>query len=942
VTYLVNLNRRIFLNVAFICLVLSFNGSEIRAQSIPLDSLITAVKNLSEDGGNESRIEQLKEQSRLYYTQGLPEYLIGQLYSQWGDHHQKLYQFDSAISYYRKAIDQLIIESDPKRLADAYYALGGVYMDIEEYVLSAEILFKTLEIYDSLGMTRPMAKTLNSIGNTYYYSGDSQIAIDYYRRAIELYKQLDLPIDVSRVMGNMASMYNMIGQNDSAVIIYQTGLDLIEDMEAYQIELGHYCGLGIVMEETGRLDEAYVFYRKAFDMAKANKLDLDLAESHQNLGYYYLAVNQLDSAEWYAKKTLDYAERYHNFQLRSNAFEILHMTYNRQGRLKEAYEYLSLLRVEEDSIFDLTSARQLNALNAELEAARKERELARKDLELGRIESEVRAQKGTRNLLIAGLFFTAIIVVLVVRSQRINEKANVLLKKKNQEIQKKNEEIQLIEQAKNKWFVNIAHELRTPLTLIKGPVDHLMQIEGLEEDDKMLMSIASRNVQHLENLTNEILDLSKLEEGKVKLRMDVCDFVKMTRETVESFKSVAIKEGVTLTFNYVEGLPIFLNLDEQKFRKVLSNLLSNAIKFTPDEGEIQVLLKEYDGDISLKVIDSGVGINADEVEKIFDRFFQASNQKFSAHGGSGVGLSMSREITELHGGSLTCDSEPGKGSTFEVRLPASLKLSGAKIAELVEVEGPHSGHSQHIRKKKIFVADDNPDMRSYLESFLVTKYQTVLFADGKALMEKIKEEKPDLIISDIMMPRMDGSTLAKRLKENPEWRSIPFISVTAVADENEKLDVLRMGVDDYLIKPFNPEELLIRIENLLANRDEREKATDEDEIAEESFQERLVKQLEEVVKKYISDADFNVMRLADEVSMSERQLYRYLKQTTGLTPANFIKEIRLQRAFELARRNVYSTTAELSYEVGFQNPSYFTTVFRKRFGKKPSDFMDES
>ncbi len=912
-------------------------------QEPDFDSLTGRIENLIIES-DPSVPQALIRLSQDYFNSNNPEYDLGHLANSWGKYYQSIYQFDSAIKYYQKALDNFQNGSDSLRIAQVLYDLALSYSDIEEYIYSTQLLMMSLEIREQLGTGKEIADVLNKIANNYYYSGDEDIAYSYYVKAWANYEDIGDDDGVLKVLGNLGALFNLEGDNDSALYYYNLARELSDEETNYERRYDITVGLGIVYEETGKLVKAYENYRKAFDIAMEHGSELDKAFAYQNFGYYYLKTKKLDSAEWYADITLEYSARLKNFQLRSNSLEILHEVYFEKQLYRKSYQTLTTLRNELDSVFNITAERQLNALQLQYESERKEKEMAQMDLIMQKQEMQAKESRVIRNTLIGITFGLFIIIILVIRSQKLKERANKALKKKNEEIQSKNDQIQSIEVAKNKWFVNIAHELRTPITLVKGPLEQLGKSDYFEEDDRIFLDIATRNISQLENLTSEILDLSKLQESKLTLSKEITDIAELLTEISESFSEIARKNKIHLTYENDTESQIYLEIDRRKLQKAVNNLMSNAVKFTREDGKVKIRLLENVMSVIVQVSDTGHGIDKKELPFVFDRFYQAANQEGANVGGSGVGLSLSKEIVELHGGEINVTSDLGVGSTFEIRLPASLKIEESELPSLSEGSKRTAGNGKPSiapKEKIVYLADDNPDMRDYIISFLEDKYLVKSFNDGKEIINELDIAIPDLIICDIMMPRMDGISLAKKLKEREEWRNIPFIIVTAVTDEQQKIMTLRVGIDDYIIKPFNPEELLIRIENLISNQENRESSGVLQPEEVESYQEKLISKLEEEVKNNIADPDFNVIRLAHAGSLSERQLYRYLKQTTGFTPANFVKEIRLQRAFELARRNAYSTTAELAYAVGFQHPNYFVTVFKKRFGKRPSDFLKE-
>ena len=343
------------------------------------------------------------------------------------------------------------------------------------------------------------------------------------------------------------------------------------------------------------------------------------------------------------------------------------------------------------------------------------------------------------------------------------------------------------------------------------------------------------------------------------------------------------------------------------------------------------------------VKDNGRGIPSVDIDRVFDRFFQSSRDSQEVTGGTGIGLALSKEIAEMHGGQLTVTSTPGMGSSFTLVLPEEIEASkasfGAEKTSLEDVESglivSPDGVMSVDRKPKLLLLEDNEDMATYISSLLTDHFEVKNARSGIQGLELLGSYDIKFIISDIMMPEMDGVTFLKKVKSDPLWKHLPFIHLTALSDESLKKELLRIGVDDFLMKPFDQEELIIRVHNLYNNYMQRI-SLDGESKKEVSHDEKMMNILKKEVLDHLEDTNFNVLRLADGAAMSERQLYRYLKSTTGLTPLQFIQEIKLTKANDLARKKVYSSTSELSSAVGFKQPAYFASLFEKRFGKKPA------
>lgn len=398
-----------------------------------------------------------------------------------------------------------------------------------------------------------------------------------------------------------------------------------------------------------------------------------------------------------------------------------------------------------------------------------------------------------------------------------------------------------------------------------------------------------------------------------------------------------------------------LNIDANKITTIVNNLLANAVKFTPSDKLVRLelhLSQENHDSVEIKVIDSGIGISAEDLPHVFERFYQASGNEHGAYGGSGVGLALSQELAKLHGGLISVSSEINVGSAFALVLPGSLVT--IKEVELINIPFADESDVSDVldlpevlegERPKILLVEDHADMRKYIVNLLQQHYQVKEASDGHEALQVLHEFPADLIISDVKMPGMDGLTFAKKVKADEKYRLTPFINLTAHANEKDKLTALKTGVDDYLTKPFDAEELLARVQNLISNARERKRALEELDAIEElqkdlSHDEQVMFDLEALVKERLSDSAFSVTELAQLAAMSASSLGRHIKKMTGLTPGQFIRDVRLQKAIQLLESRQFPTIAEVVYAVGFEDVSSFSRLFKKRFGKSPSHYVD--
>ena len=511
-----------------------------------------------------------------------------------------------------------------------------------------------------------------------------------------------------------------------------------------------------------------------------------------------------------------------------------------------------------------------------------------------------------------------------------------------------------LDQLKTKFFTNVSHEFRTPLSLIISPLDKIIR-NTKDDDQKKQLNLVHRNAMRLLNLVNQLLDFRKIEVQGLKLHPAIGDIVQFAKDTSYSFTDIAEKKRIQFSFSSnVDNLEIYF--DKDKIEKILFNLLSNAFKYTHDNGMVSVRLvytPRYDdkeGTVSIEVQDSGIGIPADKHKKIFERFFQTDVPQSMVNQGTGIGLAITKEFVKLHNGVITVNSEPDKGTCFKVTLPAKkiyepfthpiTNPASIENAEQVIVE-----ESQSNRKKKtIVIVEDNEDLRFYLKDNLKGQYHVQEATNGKEGWEKIKLLNPDLIVSDIMMPLMDGVELARKVKTETLTAHIPIILLSAMGSEEKQLEGLSVGVNDYITKPFTFEILASKIRNLIAQQKLLQKRfqtqieVNPSEVTVTPVDEKLLRQALEIVEKHIDNPDFSVEDFSREMFMNRVTLYRKILSITGKTPLEFIRSIRLKRAAQLLEKSGMSI-AEIAYEVGFNNPKIFSKFFKEEFHVLPSQYI---
>lgn len=567
-------------------------------------------------------------------------------------------------------------------------------------------------------------------------------------------------------------------------------------------------------------------------------------------------------------------------------------------------------------------------------------------------------------------FFASIFTFNRYRTIRLKRQKAALeleVEKRTKTISEQAEQLKSLEKLKSRFFANVSHELRTPLTLMLGPISKLKKGSLPKEKAQKLIDFLQNNSMHLLKLVNEILDLSKLESNRLEIQESNINLYDFLNQIIIQFQTLGENDASDLFFEYQLDRDLNISLDAGKFEKILHNFLSNALKFTPIDGRIEVAATEKEAQILIKIKDTGAGIHPKDLPHVFDRFYQSKQADAPVQGGTGIGLSMCKELAELLGGGVWAESELGLGSVFYFEFPKKVAGSKLQIAGLdsnseskflqienvptIKKQKPELPAETKLASSKqqlttILIVEDNPELREYLEVLLSDNYNIITAENGKTGYDcLLQTEDCQLIISDLMMPIMDGLQFLEKVKSNDKFRHIPFIMLTARADMRVKLKALRIGVDDYLTKPFVEEELLTRVDNLLANYSERLAVHSEKENGRELALDKPVigavdlewlEKVESLYLKYMNDSRLSTDFIAEKVFLSGRQFHRRLKQLTGLSPNQYLREIRLNQARQHLEIGKFATVRETCLAVGFSDVRYFAKIYRERFGRSPS------
>ncbi len=519
-------------------------------------------------------------------------------------------------------------------------------------------------------------------------------------------------------------------------------------------------------------------------------------------------------------------------------------------------------------------------------------------------------------------------------------------------------------------YTNITHELLTPLTVISASVERLRSKDPSQTTDYDLMQL---NIERMVRLLQQILETSKSQSGELKLRVAQGDVMQYIQRTALCIEPLMAKHGLDFTIN-CQPKSMMGWIDTDKLDKIIYNLLSNAGKYTPDNGKVHLSVhtnKRFDK-IIIKVSDNGIGIPKEKQSHLFQRFYDGEYRQMQTLG-TGLGLSLTRDLVYLHGGEISCESEEGKGTTFTVVLPISKdSFNASQIDEhnVIDITNARSAIvdlTTHIKQSdiptetvnedstadddsyKLLIVEDNVELLLLMQQLFSRNYHVLTAANGKEALQKIRTHELDLVISDVMMPIMDGRELTRKLKNDPNTKALPIILLTAKTQAEDREEALSIGADDYVTKPFKMRDLELRINNIIGNRKRlqekfRQQSAEETEQAvavdQPDVDQEFLSRAMNHVRQHMDDADYDRDAFALDMGSSASTLYNRLRSLTGMNITSFIRDIRMKEAKRLARQQPDIRVSDLAYRVGFQDPKYFATTFKKEFGVTPTEYLE--
>lgn len=853
----------------------------------------------------------------------------------------------------REALNIALANNDKKSEARIYWVSAIYYSDLASYALQLDYANQSLAIYDSLKMIPEVADAYRLIGNNFSIGKKWREALYYYGIADSLYARLDMAPSRNELKMDVAVCYKKLGNYQRAISLYRAFIDATKSDDYLQM-LG-YGNLGIVLSETGLFTEARNSFAKALQLNKTvQEPDMD-ASIYIDLSKAFLRVKQSDSALYYVKLGEAICNKSSTpIRLYMECLLQLRDVHEARNDIAAALTYDKQYITLQDSMYRDLLRMNLSDAEARFGVTEKKKQLSAlsEENELQKIKAHKQMQLNIS--LLVGLGLGIVIVVLIITAYRRSLRKNHLLAQQKLELQQQKDIIdtQVVQLAsaskmKSKFLANISHELRTPVTLLKGMLELMStdrQLQQIKANERL--DIAYNNSLKLQQMVEEILDLTKLEHNRSEPVFEIKEIAPLLKRIVYAFETLMAKEQLVLEYDDERAQGLYLSVDTGKLEKVINNLLYNAIKFNRKGGSIKVSLYPDNSRTYLRidVTDSGMGIAATDLPHIFEHFYQGASGGLKA-AGAGIGLSLVKEFTTLMGGTVQVNSTLHTGTTFTLQYAIAAPPDEVNITQPNEASGKAAEDwTLFAARQKVLIVEDNEEMRYYLQEVLGDYVDVDTAGNGQEALAYLEQHIAGVIITDVMMPGMDGKALVSHLKQQDRFKKIPTITLTALADMETQLSFLRLGVDDYIVKPFNAEELRVRVYNLLLNQAERNtfdrEPAEVGDVADNSGEaDEFRQKVKEYVLARIKSINVSVTDLAYELAMSERQLYRLSKKLTGYTPAQLIKEIRLQKAHELLISGDIYKVEDVCRRVGYEKAGYFAQQFYERFGKRPSEFL---
>ena len=822
---------------------------------------------------------------------------------------------DSTLWYCNAVVFLHKDELASKELGRAYSIKGELFQKKSDFQASIKYYLKAIQIGEQNKFLQLLGTAYNGIGITYYLMNNYDQSEYYVRKAMDI-----------KLLQKDYAYYAIIASNLAALMLHQQknleALSLLKSAEhvALKENLPQYLpniynSIGAIFYQMKNAqDSALHYYEKSIQFAEKFDVQQNIITGYHNLGHLLLEKKQFESALYYLKIAEKLSDEMNSPAIILKIVQTLAETYEAAGKIDLALTYRKREQELSKEIFDSERQKSIEELQIQYETAEKDRINQEQKGKL--LESELKAKKATIRFYVL-IFVVTVVLILTLAIFYYYYQRRVNKEKINQE--------------KIRIFENVVHDIRTPLTLIHGPLQELKTKYKSDNEEQKYFDLIDRNSEKLMRMVNELLDVSKIDKGKYQVAWTNGNLKAYLESLLHDFEAEAQEKQIRLVAN-LELPDVNYKFSKDVLEKIVFNLLSNALKYAPQNSDVRIDAKIDQAVLKFRVQDAGRGIALQQQQKIFERFYRLKEHQNIP--GTGIGLAVVKEFVELLGGSIQVESEINRGASFEIALPVEKSpISETAITEEINPD-----------KMQLLVCDDDADILTFVRSILVHDFTIHTASNGLEAIQVIEENAPDVILSDVVMPELDGIGLLEKIKSDALLRSIPVVLFSAKAALESRLMGLEAGADYYLPKPFNPEELKLILRNI-TNKIEKNRSDFEHQKAEKKpFTERLRSENDYVNKamafviQNIDNAAYSVNELAADMCISRSQLHRKLTLYTGNSATQFIRMIRLEKAKDLLESN-FGNVEEIAFACGFSSRSYFSSSFAEYFGKAPSEVM---
>lgn len=866
--------------------------------------------------------------------------------------------FDKALILTNEIYEEALLQKDTMKTIRVLLRLGYIYGTSADYTncirsyLSAVRFSQIYKPDNNEGnKVRQYYKAHGGLANVYLQMKDIKKAIHHYEIAI----QNPIEYDRYNALSNLGRAYVYQGKFEKALQTHHQNLQIQNNSESSCRTGTILLYIGETFNHIGNYDSALWYLNKGFN--RTNGCQENFSLEYLQLGIAYFNKDDIDQAIENFNKVLELSKAFLRLADLEEAYQWLYKCYKVKNDYAQSLNYHESFLELKDSLFNEEKVMEISKREAEFEFEQEKKEIEFQN-QKNQILLEQKEKLANLRLVLATITLVLILSISIyIFRRRIKQKelANKELEQANKLQNAMHEKDKELLTIKQKFFDNISHEIRTPVTLILGAISRVGEEINFDKSISEHVDTLKKNGSHLLNLVNELLDFRKLEGNQLKLKISPVEIYDFTHEIFLSFKSLASKKNIKFQIHKEQKNNKQVWIDTVQMEKVIYNLLYNAFKFVDENQSVEVKVNHDDQHCFITIEDTGKGIPAKQVKNIFQRFYQSENHQFSHDQGFGIGLSIVHEIVRLHQGEISVESQEGKGTKFIVKLlfgnyhfPEN-QIIDNDVQESIKKTEPtlladdESEDLKTTEELTILIVEDNVELRTYIKQILSSRYTILEASNGKEGFDIAKEETPDLIISDVMMPLKNGVELVQDIKSDMRTSHIPTILLTARSGIIYKKEGFDVGADDYITKPFNEILLLSRIQNLIATRKkiwqkiQVSKMTEPVKLSMNTVDEEFLNNLIHLIEINLSENDINAEFLTQEMGMSHSVIYRKLKQLTGQSIVEFVRDFKLKRAAELMGKFKYSVK-EACFKSGFSDKRYFSTVFKKRFGKSPKQY----